>query len=50
MSPSTIRGKANVVADALSRKSREDLTCLSIREWNVIGNVSGLGLDLNDGG
>ena len=30
-------GKANVVADALSRKAYGSLACLAIREWKMMG-------------
>ena len=32
-------GKANVVADALSRKSREALTSIASREWQMLETV-----------
>lgn len=30
-------GKANVMADALSRKSISDVACIAIREWEMLG-------------
>ena len=32
-------GKANAMADALSRKSRGSLAYLSIREWKTLGQI-----------
>ena len=34
-------GKANVVADALSRKSISDVACIAIREWEMLGALFG---------
>ena len=36
--------KANVVADALSRKSRGPLTSIASREWQMIETVGQFGL------
>ena len=41
-------GKANVVADALSRKSLHCLASLSVREWQMIGDVGEFGLELQE--
>ena len=35
-------GKANVVADALSRRSHAELTALMCREWQMLGDLAGL--------
>ena len=37
-------GKANVVADALSRKSRGALTSIASREWRMLETVGQFGL------
>ena len=37
-------GKANVVADALSRKSREALASIASREWQMLKTVGQFGL------
>ena len=37
-------GKANVVADALSRKSREALASIASREWRMLVTVRQFGL------
>ena len=37
-------GKANVVADALSRKSREALASIASREWQMLETVGQFGL------
>ena len=39
-------GKANVVADALSRKTYGSLACLAIREWKMMGQLSEFNVDL----
>ena len=39
-------GKANVVADALSRKTYGSLACLAIREWKMMGQLSECNVDL----
>ena len=31
--------KANVVADALNRKSISDVACISIRKWVILGTL-----------
>ena len=36
-------GKANVVADALSRKSRGALASIASREWRILETVDSLG-------
>ena len=41
-------GKANVVADALSRKSREALANIASREWRMIEIVGQFGLQYNE--
>ena len=41
-------GKANVVADALSRKSYGTLACIAIREWKMMGQLSECNVDLCD--
>ena len=35
-------GKANMVADALSRRSHAELTALMCREWQMLGDLAGL--------
>ena len=37
-------GKANVVADALSRKSRGALACIASLEWRMLKTVGQFGL------
>ena len=37
-------GKANVVADALSQKSREVFTSIASREWQMLETVGQFGL------
>ena len=39
-------GKANVVADVLSRKSYGSLACLTIREWKMMDQLSECNADL----
>ena len=39
-------GKANVVADALSRKSRGALASIASREWRMLETVGQFGLQL----
>ena len=41
-------GKANAVADALSRKSYQCLASLSVREWKMMGDFSDFGFELED--
>ena len=41
-------GKANVVADALSRKSRGALTSITSREWRMLETVGQFGLQYNE--
>ena len=41
-------GKANVVADALSRKSRGVLASIASREWQMIETVGQFGLQYNE--
>ena len=41
-------GKANVVADALSRKSRGVLTSIASREWRMLETVGQFGLQYNE--
>ena len=41
-------GKANVVADALSRKSRGALVSISSREWRMLETVGQFGLQYNE--
>ena len=41
-------GKANVVADALSRRSFHSLASLSAREWQMMGDLGEFGLELED--
>ena len=38
-------GKANVVADALSWKSHAELAALMCREWQMLGNLTGLDVE-----
>ncbi|GFY88893.1 hypothetical protein Acr_06g0008330 [Actinidia rufa] len=49
--PSVVRGKANVVADALSRKvpgKLAEVASLAIREWKMMGEIGEFGVDLMD--
>ena len=39
-------GKANVVAEALSRKNREIVTSLALREWNMVGTLNEFGVQM----
>ena len=41
-------GKANVVADALSRKSISDVACIAIREWEMLGALGEFDLLLSE--
>ena len=41
-------GKANVVADALSRKSRVALACIASREWRMLETVGQFGLQYSE--
>ena len=41
-------GKANVVADALSRKTRGTLAGLAVREWEMMGSLHEFGLELQE--
>ena len=41
-------GKANVVADALSRKSISSVACIAIREWEMLGALGEFDLDLSE--
>ena len=41
-------GKANVVADALSRKSRGVLARVASREWRMLETVGQFGLQYNE--
>ena len=41
-------GKANVVADALSRKSRGALACIASREWRMLETVGQFGLQYSE--
>ena len=41
-------GKENVVADALSRKSREALASIASREWRMLESVGQFGLQYNE--
>ena len=41
-------GKANVVADALSRKSRGALASIASREWRMLETVGHFGLQYNE--
>ena len=39
-------GKANVVADALSRRPRSTVASIAIREWEMMGDIGEFDLDL----
>ena len=41
-------GRANVVADALSRKSISDIACVAIREWEMLGALGEFDLLLSE--
>ena len=41
-------GKENVVADALSRKSRGALASIASREWRMLGTVGQFGLQYSE--
>ena len=41
-------GKANVVANALSRKSRGALSCIDSREWRMLETVGQFGLQYSE--
>ena len=41
-------GKANVVADALSRKSQEALASIASREWKILETMVQFGLQYNE--
>src|SRR4029450_10751002 len=41
-------GKANAVADALSRKSHGSLANLAIREWKMMEDISEMGLHFSE--
>ena len=41
-------GKANVVADALSRKSHAELAAIMCREWQMLGDLSGLEVEYEE--
>ena len=41
-------GKANVVADALSRKSISDVACIAIRKWEMLGALGEFDLLLGE--
>ena len=41
-------GKANVVADALSRKSYAELASLMCREWHMLGDLLEFDLEVED--
>ena len=41
-------GKANVVTDALSRKSREALASIASREWRMLETVGQFRLQYNE--
>ena len=41
-------GKANVVANALSRKSREVLASIAFQEWQMLEVLGQFGLQYND--
>ena len=41
-------GKANVVADALSRKSRGTLASIASREWRMLETMGQFGLQYNE--
>ena len=43
----TIRGKENVVADALSRKSRGVLASIASREWQMLETIGQFWLQLS---
>ena len=38
-------GKANVVADALSRKSHAELAVIMCRKWQMLGDMAGLDIE-----
>ena len=40
--------KANVVADALRRKSISDVACIAIREWEILGTLGEFDLLLGE--
>ena len=40
--------KANVVADAHSRKSISDVACIAIREWEMLGTLGEFDLHLGE--
>ena len=40
--------KANVVADALSRKSQEELASIASREWRMLETVGQFGLQYSE--
>ena len=42
------QGKANVVADALSRKSISDVACIAIQEWEMLGVIGEFDLLLSE--
>ena len=42
---STTPGKANVVADALSRRSHAELAAMMCREWQMLGDLAGLDVE-----
>ena len=41
-------GKANVMADALSRKSRGELASIASQEWRMLETVGQFGLQYNE--
>ena len=41
-------GKANVVADALSRKSRRALASIASREWRMLETMGQFGLQYSE--
>ena len=41
-------GKANVVADALSRKSHAELAAVMCREWQMLGDLSGFEVEYEE--
>ena len=41
-------GKANVVADALSRRSYAELASLMCREWQILDDLRAFGLEDDD--
>ena len=41
-------GKANVVADALSRKSYAELFALMCREWHILGDLADVEIDTEE--